>query len=317
MTKKNQFLKNKEPQKENIIFLDIDGVLQPYNANDRFNHDMKETIDYLVDKYDDNIYKSMDIHDVCAAYYDWDDVAVGIIKKLVNEHNCKIVMHSGWIVYNNLEQLKALFRLYDLDKSIVDRTDPTLDKIKAINKYLDEHKEISENYIVIDDHDMTLAFGKHFIRTCDTINLKDYTQATIALNEKYEYIVSDKEIVCKKSNREIIKFEYNVVKVKENNVLYLDLNKMEDYYYEPEFNVLLNYILGYFKKKDDISCCTIINVNRFIDEEKKRLWTDKYSTISNNINMYTKTLFIDTIKNGMKGYNFINQNMEYIIDVLD
>ena len=49
MHKAIDFLR-KEPvdnNKKNIIFLDIDGVIQPYNNQYRFNYDMKKTVETL------------------------------------------------------------------------------------------------------------------------------------------------------------------------------------------------------------------------------------------------------------------------------
>lgn len=317
MSKKNLFLRNNKMIKDKYLFLDIDGVLQPYNANNRFEHNMKETIKYLVEKYNTDIYETMDIYDVCAAYYDWDDVAIGILKKIIKESNCKIIVHSGWIEFNNLDQLKALFKLYDLDEYIIDSTQPKIDKRKAIKKYLEQHPEIGEDYVVIDDLDMTLDFGHHFINTNDVITTKDYIQVMISLNNKYEYLVNENQIISKKSEKENIVFDYKIVNVKENNILYLYLNKKETYYHEKEFDVFLNYILGYFKEKHNISCCTIANINEFKTEKSIEFWTKKYSSITANINYDSKTLFIDTIKNGMKGYNFINQNIDEIMKEIE
>lgn len=51
-----------EDGKKNIIFLDIDGVLQPYDQRKRFDHDLDKLVDYLCDKYNDPIYGEMDKH---------------------------------------------------------------------------------------------------------------------------------------------------------------------------------------------------------------------------------------------------------------
>ena len=38
-----------------IIFLDIDGVLQPYDNSERFNHDLKDTVKKIAEKYNEDI----------------------------------------------------------------------------------------------------------------------------------------------------------------------------------------------------------------------------------------------------------------------
>ena len=62
-----------------MIFLDIDGVLQPYDNTERFKHDLKETVEEVSKKFDDKIYFTMDPYDVAAVYYDWDDKAVRLL----------------------------------------------------------------------------------------------------------------------------------------------------------------------------------------------------------------------------------------------
>ena len=37
------------------------------------------------------------------------------VTKMLRVTNSYIVVHSGWKEYNNLEQMKALFRLYNLE----------------------------------------------------------------------------------------------------------------------------------------------------------------------------------------------------------
>ena len=78
-----------------IIFLDIDGVLQPYNNNERFNHDLKETVKKVAEKYNDEIYFTMDPYDVAAVYYDWDEKAVRLLRDCLDKTGAKIVISIG------------------------------------------------------------------------------------------------------------------------------------------------------------------------------------------------------------------------------
>ena len=186
---KDDFL-YKKINKKNIVFLDIDGVLQPYGNKYRFNHNFEETLEYICNKYNDEIYKEMDIYDVMAAFYDWDDSALGFLKKLLYETNSFIVFHTGWRDFNSFEKLKALFKLYDLDERCLASCEKG-DKKEAIFKYLEENKEKIENFIVIDDYDYTDIFGEKYVKTSNFFKYENYKTAKVSLeNQK---IVKDKD----------------------------------------------------------------------------------------------------------------------------
>ena len=59
-----------------VIFLDIDGVLQPHGRQERFNHDLEALRVQLAARYQNDDYLTMDRYDLGAVYYDWDKAAV-------------------------------------------------------------------------------------------------------------------------------------------------------------------------------------------------------------------------------------------------
>jgi DNA-binding transcriptional regulator YhcF (GntR family) len=167
MHKALDFLKGtnlEENKKKKIIFLDIDGVIQPYNNTKRFDHNREKTLEYIVEKYHNEIYRTMDIYDVCAAFYDWDEIALAYIKDILCRTKSYIVIHSGWKDFNTLEQLKALFVFYNMDDYIIDSCDNG-DKVRVIKEYLEKHQDEIEDYIILDDLDMSKDFGEHFLKT--------------------------------------------------------------------------------------------------------------------------------------------------------
>lgn len=83
-------------------------MIQPYDQRERFDHDLGKLVDYLCDKYNDPIYGEMDKYDVGAAYYDWDDGAVGILTKLIRVTASYVVIHSDWRMANNLVKSKGI-----------------------------------------------------------------------------------------------------------------------------------------------------------------------------------------------------------------
>ena len=77
----------------NIIFLDIDGVLQPYSSQKRFEINRKELKEKLSKELgiDYSIYNE---YDVAAAACDWDKDAVDRIKNIIEKTEAKIVVSS-------------------------------------------------------------------------------------------------------------------------------------------------------------------------------------------------------------------------------
>ena len=54
-----------------VIFLDIDGVLQPPSKQTRFKHDPEDLRRSLAGRFGDETYLGMDKYDLGAVYYDW------------------------------------------------------------------------------------------------------------------------------------------------------------------------------------------------------------------------------------------------------
>ena len=78
-----------------VIFLDIDGVLQPYNSGERFEHDSEKIVQELTDKKGIDYSQYYKI-DVAAAYYDWDYSAVNTLRYILEQTDAKIVVSSDW-----------------------------------------------------------------------------------------------------------------------------------------------------------------------------------------------------------------------------
>lgn len=166
MNKNKMFLKDDKSfidNKNRIVFLDIDGVIAQGSKNDWYIHDINKTIDYLVNKYKDDIYKRMKQYDVLAAYYDWDPLSIGKLKKLLDITYSEIVILSNFRFGNTMESLKALFKLHAMDEYILDRCPAFDDKIDAINEYLNGN--IVDNYVIFDDNEKLKIFDGNFIQT--------------------------------------------------------------------------------------------------------------------------------------------------------
>lgn len=179
--------------KRNIIFLDIDGVLQPYSSWLRDDHDIDATIKYLCSKYDPEVVTRGDKYDVCAAYYDWNEIAVARLIHLCRHKKFYIVMSTDWRLSNDLERFRLFLSFYGLEDYLLDTCEVVSskevykyedehgcyirDKSYAIKKWIDTHKDMINKYLVIDDEDFTFDFGASFLRTDNIMSDEDLRYA--------------------------------------------------------------------------------------------------------------------------------------------
>ena len=166
-----------------VIFLDIDGVLQPPSKQTRFEHDPDELRRSLADKYDDATYLSMDKYDLGAVYHDWDHDAVELLRTLCADFRASIVISSDWRRSNSLRWLRALFRLHDLHHYVTDATKqldgPPHYRASEVKEYLDSHPEI-ERFVIIDDgygHEFGELFPEQFVHTWSRFEAHDEQRA--------------------------------------------------------------------------------------------------------------------------------------------
>lgn len=201
-----------------VVFLDIDGVLQPYNSKRRFEVDMVEVQKDLTKKLGIDYMKYYK-YDVAAAALDWDTDAVERIRNILVKTDSKIVVSSDWrdkyidpdsYLYNlhNRDYLpykvRDFLEIWDLGKywyadNLYFNEEKMKDTIEHMKKklgdgkyfrsrvieimdFLLKHKEIT-NYVVIDDMDMSTCIGDHFVKTDNLIKDEDMEKAIKILND--------------------------------------------------------------------------------------------------------------------------------------
>jgi hypothetical protein len=135
-----------------VIFLDIDGVLQPGYSQKRFDIDRIALRSELAVSVDNGI-AHLDEYDVAAVYCDWDKKAVERLNNLVDITSAEIVISSAWRSSKNLNQLRSLFKIHKLDTFIADIT-KVLDskRVEEIQEYLTRHTDIGTFAILDDDY---------------------------------------------------------------------------------------------------------------------------------------------------------------------
>lgn len=160
-----------------IIFLDIDGVLNPNFQN---NYDLDLSLhEKLTDKFNDPKIKDMNIYFLNQIYFGFDKKSCGYIKVLVDEFDAKIVLTSSWRVYYTKDDISNMFKILGIDHAFFDFTDAGNPRTEMIKKFVEAHK--ISNYIVIDDFDMTSAFGYRFIHTSHSFNEANFHKAKYVL----------------------------------------------------------------------------------------------------------------------------------------
>ena len=246
--------KIKERTFENrVVFLDINGVIMP-SPDPQIRHDHENEVlkEYLSKKYNDPIYLDMKGYDIGAVYYDWNHIAIGYLRELLDSTCSNIVLSSNWRDGHPWEHLKAFFRLYDLDEYLIDRTpfDPRgfyIPHEVSINMYLDKHPEIKK-YIVLDNEDLYKDFGENFRRIYHNgygcISVEDYEYARFFLNCNPHIEISDDLI---KFDDDYIQIHYRIIEESGYKLMYMDSIKCK--YPSFEIDTYISYALAYIYKR--------------------------------------------------------------------
>ncbi|MDR2287043.1 MAG: hypothetical protein LBE04_06165 [Prevotellaceae bacterium] len=131
---------------EKVLFLDIDGVLQPDSSQKRFKHidEMDKLYKELFDKYGID-YSPYFKYDVAAVYYDWDEESLRELRRILDTTGAKIVISSDWRQSKPISCLQNFFRIYDMADYVIDYTpDFDYETCKKL-RTKDEYKDIYES----------------------------------------------------------------------------------------------------------------------------------------------------------------------------
>jgi hypothetical protein len=139
----------------NIIFLDIDGVL---------NNEIG-----MLNKTPEQYHKEQDEigYPLCMV----DPRCISLLNDLIEETESKIVMSSTWRKGKSIKEIQELCDLWGIKGEVVGKT-PSLLKYgtvrgNEINSWIEDNEKRVTNYIILDDDsDMLLCQRNHFFH-CD------------------------------------------------------------------------------------------------------------------------------------------------------
>ncbi|KPA09721.1 hypothetical protein MHK_010081 [Candidatus Magnetomorum sp. HK-1] len=170
-----------------IIFLDIDGVLQPYNNQFRFDCNMDVLQECMAREHQSPLYMDIHKYDLAAAYCDWDEDAVEYLRSLLEKTDAQIVISSDWRSFNDTPKMKLLFKIYGMDEYVIDVTSEELKycyRDGEIADYLFHHPDVTQ-FVILDDRysdDFGARYPDNFVHTHDRLEPKDIEKSLEILN---------------------------------------------------------------------------------------------------------------------------------------
>lgn len=153
----------------NVIFLDIDGVLNTDNYSNSvvWENSNCGTKNIVRDKYGRV----------------FDPTAVRWLAVLIQKFDAKIVISSDWR-YGGLWWIQDLWKFRNLPGEVIDITPVEMEKVNQrrgheIKTWLDQHPEVDEWVVIDDNYDFTDDMEEHvvIVNELHGLDYKGYTKA--------------------------------------------------------------------------------------------------------------------------------------------
>ena len=160
-----------------VLFLDIDGVLQSHHVPDyEFDFDLNNKL--AKELHNDTI-KSLNIYFTNQICFGFDPDSCLYLRNLVEEFDARIVLTSSWRLYYTRQEIEAMFDILGMKGAYLGNTKIGTSRSEVIKQFVKEHN--IEQYLIIDDFNLSKAFGSRFIRTYDHFDQNNYNQARFLL----------------------------------------------------------------------------------------------------------------------------------------
>ncbi len=172
-----------------VVFLDIDGVVQPHTSFKRFDYMKTNIVEELSRKYCVDYSKYSD-YDVCAVYADWEKSAVDRLKYILDYTNSSIIISSNWRDPTKQNKMKDLLKIQGLDKywfqdNPLLRSSTCHSKNRAIEINTSLNKYDISYYVVLDDMgELVRYFPDNFVCTKKFIQDEDVDKCIKILKRK-------------------------------------------------------------------------------------------------------------------------------------
>jgi len=168
----------------NIVFLDIDGVLQPYDSENHFysfDKTTKKLINDLSEKYGVD-YSKYSIYDVLPVYYDWNSQAIDRLKSILDSTESRIIASTDWRNERFPNIIPDLLKIHNLNQywykdNIIIKNDDLVQK-----RYLEIQDSLNRypinNFVILDDmEELKNFFPNNSVITNDYISISDMNDA--------------------------------------------------------------------------------------------------------------------------------------------
>lgn len=162
-----------------IIFLDIDGVIHPFDSSDENVQYIPNLASTLAKRFDNPVIEQLGdplVNQIC---FGFDKNACNYIEQLCLLYNARIVISSSWRIFHSLKELQAIFQLLSMH-FVIDVCPSGYIRRDIIHQYIKTHQVSS--YIVIDDMDLSKPFGFRFIQAPNTFGEDQFMKAKSALS---------------------------------------------------------------------------------------------------------------------------------------
>ena len=163
-----------------ILFLDIDGVLNPIPL--RTFPRLDRTLPQRLARQSGNSdYLRISTTALQLAQESWDKESLALLRSLCEDYDLQIVISSSWGIFYSLAKLKLLFAIHKMDDLLIDTTPYIGRRHENILGYVHAHQEISA-WVTLDDLDMSHYLKNHCVTTKRVLQKEDIMKANQLLS---------------------------------------------------------------------------------------------------------------------------------------